>query len=224
MELGQINYRYFSTWLKLKVKGMKSGLTKQHGNYSKFIILCSPRTGSTLLHTYLNSHPNINSLGEILRKQKENNRFLNTSPFKLTGANIEAVGLKYFYSYQKEKSYSIISNELIIDKSIKVIHLIRKDVKAQFKSLKIAETTGQWNSHKKNILAEKIEVEVVALDQFKLELESQQKVVVDKFSEHSMLTVTYEDLTEDSEKVLGNVQRFLDVKVRLLSSLLVKQS
>lgn len=224
MELGQITYRYFRTWLQLKLKVIKSALTKKHDKYSKFIILCSPRTGSTLLHTYLHSHPNINSLGEVLRKRKEDQQPLNNIPFELTGLNIKAVGFKYFYFYQQESCYSLIKEKLISDTSIKVIHLIRKDVKAQYRSLKIAEKTGRWNSHKSNYQAHNIEVDFSTLDDFDSKLKQQRKEAEDVFCEHPMLTVYYEGLTQDSDNTLRNIQRFLGVKERLLDSLLVKQS
>ncbi|MEM9676114.1 MAG: hypothetical protein AAF992_26220, partial [Bacteroidota bacterium] len=61
-----------------------------------------------MLHTYLNSHPNILSLGEYLgnkvRNSKESNEtkaaeLVDKKLFKLYSRNIQAVGVKFFFQY-----------------------------------------------------------------------------------------------------------------------------
>ena len=61
-------------YLIIKRKAILSAIDpRQTSNYTPFIILCQPWSGSTLLHTYLNSNPEIKSYGEILQEAIKKN-------------------------------------------------------------------------------------------------------------------------------------------------------
>lgn len=66
-------FKYFRTWLIIKKKQLLNLFPQSKNNYIRFAIICAPRSGSNWLHTLLNSHHNIISYGEILRKTHVNN-------------------------------------------------------------------------------------------------------------------------------------------------------
>src|SRR5688572_9500988 len=97
-------YLHLRTYLIIKKKELLNYVRSKGHHYTSFVILCEPRTGSTLLHTFLNFHPNIRSYGEILRElvEKNNNlnlNVLNANIFKPHAKHLQAVGLKLFYFY-----------------------------------------------------------------------------------------------------------------------------
>ena len=222
--LDKVYYNYLRTWLQLKTKNIRSRYSKQHKSYTKFIILCSPRTGSTLLHTYLSSHPNIISQGEVLRRSLEENNALQIPYSESRGTNIQAVGLKLFYDYFHVDSYEQILRLLSSDATILIIHLTRIGLDAQYRSLKKAEYTGIWNDHTQSNHQYTPSYNEKELDTFIKKLNANRELTLTHFTEHQILNVTYEQLMKDTDQVLTNIQLFLSVSPRKLSTLLKKQS
>jgi LPS sulfotransferase NodH len=226
-------YNYFlhlhTSFIIKKKEILNQLLTKKH-QYVSFVILCEPRTGSTLLHTYLNFHPNIKSYGEAIREHIEKNHsadagFLKNNIFKPHGRHLKAVGLKLFYFYYDHPAYADAFKEIIEQKDIKIIHLIREDILKLYVSLKLAQKTNTWSSSNAN---QKNKPKIfVKADEFKLFAETyvqRQQYFKTQFKTHDVLVVRYEDLIMDSRAVLEKTQKFLGVKPKHLSSLLKKQN
>lgn len=222
MRIEKIRYRYLTTWLRLKFKQLLSAILPKHKNYSKFIILCSPRTGSTLLHTYLNSHPNIYSHGEILRRDSFSRIHPGTTVFKRYGSNIKAVGLKVFYEYAHQGEFQNAYEQIVFDSSIKVIHVVREEIKNQYLSLMNSYRTGHWNSANKKQFEYVDEIDPQEFNAFVTQLDSQRSICIGHFKDHSTLVISYEMLTDDKEETLQLIQKFLKVEPKQLSTLLVK--
>ena len=106
-----------------------------------FVILCMPRTGSTLLHTLLNSHPNIISYGEVLRRNyvRGKQTDLSADIFKKHQTSIKAIGLKLFYEYRTKQDFKDYYREITRNKNVKIIHLVRENLLDSFISLKNAQ-------------------------------------------------------------------------------------
>lgn len=198
-------------------------------DYTSFVILCEPRSGSTVLHTYLNSHPQIMSFGEILRENTEKKSPakdpLSHLVFKPHAQAILAVGLKLFYEYFDDARFADDFNVIITQPNIKVIHLTRKDRMKQYRSLKIAEATNVWST---NVITKKmpdaIELDLLDYQHYLDKSESLQASILRLFAEHDILDVTYEDLTSETDLILTKIQNFLNVPVRKLFTLLKKQN
>jgi len=193
-----------------------------------FVILCQPRTGSTLLYTLLNSHTAIYSYGEVLRKKIESGTAinLNTTVFRKHPHQIRAVGLKVFYDYLFNTSYKKHCEVILKNKSIKVIHLVRNEQLDSFLSLKKAELSQVWSSTreiepqtKSTVLPGKEEF-ISFLEENRLHRQNIEK----HFAEHQRLDVSYEALTNNREETLMVIQQFLSVKPKNLFSLLKKQA
>lgn len=181
-----------------------------------FVILCQPRTGSTLLHTYLNTHPNIMSYGEGVR---DGNELVILKKFP---RSIKSVGFKLFYE-DLEKD---IFKKIIDQPGIKIIHLSRNDLLRQFISLKRAQETEVWSQEKDFTKSPEsvIRINIQEFKKFEKDSIQQRKEMMNLFGQHEMLQISYEDLCLHPEEILDSVQRFLNTKPRKLFSLLKKQS
>ena len=228
------NYlRHLRTYLIIKRKEIINTLDiRQSNNYTPFIILCQPRSGSTLLHTYLNSNPQIKSYGETLREHLEEDAHaldrvtIEDLVFRPHSTTIKAVGLKIFYEYSDDKQYKEIFKQIVNRKDVHVIHLIRKDTLKLFTSLKTAEATNIWSisdasfANKQN----KIKIDPNEYEAFLNKYTSRWQLMSQLFERHNCLTVEYESLVSNPQTALDSIQRFLKVKPRKLFTLLKKQN
>jgi len=220
-------WNYIRTWLIVRRKRIWRivGLS-QSSDFTRFAIICSPRSGSTLLHTYLNSHINILSHGEIIRRKVEKGeKLLSIDEFAFSphSKSIQAVGLKLFYEYQHKPDYSIPFEEVVKDKRIKIIHLVRNDKKGQLTSLRKAEESGVWSSTFKGEGDVDVSITEEEFTKYIQQEEEYQKEFNETFEHHNVLEITYEELIAHPRDMLKEVQEFLNVIPKQLFTLLEKQ-
>lgn len=221
-------WNYLKTWLIITRKRLlRLADTSKSEDYTRFAIVCAPRSGSTMLHTYLNSHSAILSHGEIIRIKLEqgiDHVSIDEYVFMPISKSIKAVGLKLFYEYQDKKGYDRAFNEVLEDDSIQVIHLKRRDLRKQYLSLKKAEKTGVWSS---TLRQNKEEVQVEISDGEYQQYEESQNALIEaiqnRLKKHQVIEVFYEDLVDDPKAVLEDIQDFLKVEKKPLFTLLQKQ-
>ncbi len=216
-------FKYFRVWAIIKRKSAYRLLFNTNLDYTKFAIVCTSRSGSTWLHTLLNSHPFIISKGEIvLRKHKLNQDFsMGKDVYHLHASPIEAVGLKVFYGLEND-IYNGALQELKADTTIKVIHLARKDRLAQFVSLQHAKRSKEW-SYQTSEETRPLRIDLAAFQQFE-EQQSKLQAEIDQEFSGRILNISYEDLISWQSETLESVQQFLGVKKKKLFSALKKQS
>lgn len=220
---------YLRTWLIIKRKQILNLFPSSSKSFTKFAIVCAPRSGSTWLHTLLNSHSQIISYGETLREHYKDNpgkqlASLDELVFHPHHASIQAVGLKLFYEYENDEVYQQSFNEVIADKSICIIHLIREDKIAQFKSLKRAEASQVWSSGKRKDKQQDIIIDPLELEAYKNNLIQKEHQIDTLFQHHPVLKIKYEDLCADNKKMCAKIQTFINVTPKNLFSLLKRQS
>ncbi len=142
-------------------------------HYTKFIILGTGRTGSNMLVSALNTHPNGIVYGEIFNNTRYNrigfnnkNRpyisfrkalkirvnnpisFLEDYIFRIFPAKTAAVGFKLFYWHCHEDNWRCIWDYMNSMQGLKIIHIKRRNMLKTFLSLKIAQRTKQWSQIK----------------------------------------------------------------------------
>lgn len=223
----QYYLKVFKTRLIIKWKALLSRILPQHRAFQKFVIICSARTGSTLLHTYLNSHPHIFSQGEILREYQEYqikgvSLDLSKDVFRPQGRNIHAVGLKYFLDYIEDDRFHHHYDEILADSTIKIMILSRDLLEDQLLSLKLARASKEWSyTHRGN--KSPISIDDQELNTFIATLDRQYAKVRADLCNHDVLSITYEELANHPEKTLSAVQNFLKVTPRKLYTVLRKQ-
>jgi len=221
----KFNRQYLRVFLTIKIKQALNALPfYKHTNYSIFLILSHPRTGSSLLHTYLNSHTQVLSLNEPLAQTTDKSLLL-----KKYSKKIKAVGLKYFYEYMNDPINKQLFIDLLNEPNIHIIKVHRKNALRVYMSLRIAQKTQEWSrtvSIKQSINNKKISLSpnecIEAFKQFeKWELETQ--LILNEYT-IPVFEMDYEALVEQPNEMLFHIQKFLDVSKQQLFSLLKRQN
>ncbi len=180
-----------------------------------------------MLHTYLNSHSEILSHGEIIRiklEQGVEEVSIEEYVYMPMSKTIKAVGLKLFYEYQDKKGYNQVFEEVMGDTNINIIHLMRKDMRKQLESLKKAEKTGIWSSTlKENKEDEGVNIPDIEFKEYEDNQKAIMQSVKERLKNHQVIEVYYEDLVDDPKVVLDNIQDFIKVDKKPLFTLLQKQ-
>lgn len=173
------------------------------------------------MHTLLNSHPNVWSLGEVVDHKRHRTQSLDSYFSKMRPFSIKAVGLKVFYGLE-DIEYNQLLEQLLRDTSVKVIHLKREDRLSQYNSLQKAKNLRAWTkkAHKDQLQFEISHSEFPAFERKLIATEDSLKSAL---RNHVTLDLSYESLEKDTSDTLGSIQRFLGVKERNLFSLLEKQ-
>lgn len=203
--------------------------------YQPFIILGTARTGSTMLWSYLNSHPDILCLrgvygstnkinfgkfygelpeeyhsSELIKLRNERPiEFLENYVWKEYSKPFKAVGFKYFYDHDRHLS----NKDEVISyftryRAIKFLHLKRDNLLAALFSYKRALAQQQWTKANNDFLTS-ITIQECN-DYFQQILESQNQFD-EQFSDRT-LQVNYDNLLKSTEPTLQEVLDFIGVK------------
>ncbi|GAB4240990.1 MAG: hypothetical protein Tsb0034_17730 [Ekhidna sp.] len=205
----------------LSLKRLAFLLLPKTSAYQKFAILCTARSGSTWLHTLINSHINLHSEGETVLA---NHRSKIPKPFHQFAYQpypgfIKAVGLKVFYA---SPVYRESLQAVLADKQVKLVWLFREDRLAQFVSFKRAQMTREW-SHQ-GATEQKIRFEINEFEDFREHQKRADEALSRALEGRECFKLFYEQLQDQADDVLHQLQLFLEVKPQKLHSLLKKQS
>jgi LPS sulfotransferase NodH len=221
------NFKKIKNFL-VKFKNEFSFFPKQN-NFKKFIVLARSRTGSNLLVSFLNSHKNIYSEGEIFNKIKGKNfEQVLLNIFKKQPVWIKAKGFKIFYYHPNDKNCPSLWKSLYLDKNLHVIHLKRRNILKTIISRKIADIENIWKKSSFNLKKNKERIKFnFNFKELKREFEKTRKWEKngDKmFKNHPFLTVYYEDLAQNKEKTFRKITDFLGIKYAKPKTFLKKQN
>jgi LPS sulfotransferase NodH len=216
-----------------------------------FMITCAARTGSTLLQSYLRSHPDTTMHGEVYTTQRTSdlagsfNALIRDpkSNEKLTrwrDANQTAFLYKYIYENQGKKAvgHKLKHDELLLpkfaetrecirrDTDIKIIHLYRKNLFERFVSWWVVNhVTGitMLTDKSKDPEFKPTVIPVAACQSNFNDTIARYNIFSGLFAKHRVLKMTYEDLTGPKrESVLAELTTFLEIDNIQLSSNLRK--
>ncbi len=210
-------------------------------SYQPFVILGTPRTGSTLLYSYLNSHPDILCLrgvygstnkinfgkyyGELPEEYQSeeliklrNERpveFLDSYVFKNYSKPFKAIGFKYFYEHDKHlKNKNELVNYFEANSNIKFVHLKRDNLLGALFSYKRALAQQQWTIADPDF---KTIISIQECSDYFQNILSNQKRFDTLFPERT-LQVKYDNLINEAEQTLKTVQQFIGVEVMNLTT------
>jgi hypothetical protein len=203
--------------------------------YQPFIILGTARTGSTMLWSYLNSHPDILCLrgvygstnkinfgkfygelpeeyhsSELIKLRNERPiEFLENYVWKDYAKPFKAVGFKYFYDHDRHLS----NKEEVIsyfkaDKAIKFLHLKRDNLFATLFSYKRALTQQQWTKANTDF---RTSISVQECNDYFQQILGSQKQFDELFADRT-LQVSYDNLLNATEQTLTEVLGFIGVE------------
>jgi LPS sulfotransferase NodH len=187
-----------------------------HRNYRFFVVICHARTGSNLLYSYINAHPNVEMHGEIFKQldgRDIHQVFQTFSAFK--PKSIHAAGFKMFYTHPEDGDPESLLRLIESKPDPLIIHLTRQNRLRTFISLKIAERTHVWGlkDHQSLIpVPEKmVYVDPREFEKFVLQLETHERNVLQRFGTGKYLAFTYEELTTGPEKCLQQIFNKMNV-------------
>lgn len=199
--------------------------------YRRFIILSRARTGSNLLLSFLNSHPNVRAEGEIFEKlQGKSYQHRLNACFTRQPYFVKAKGFKIFYYHPQDDHSCGIWEELVRKDDLCVIHLKRNNILKTLLSLKIAKMTDQWTekgggsrsrSSERAAAASFTREELAAGFEQTRDWESKGD---EMFRSHPLISVQYDDLAENPVETFRSVSEFLGVPVIAPKTSLKKQS
>ncbi len=195
-------------------------------NSRKFILCADARTGSHMLQSALNSHPDINCCGEILNKGSKDSLIGNLNYEEA----IDSVFLNTKHSkngfiiHRHRKDIPFVWEKLECDESILIIFVTRRDQLRRYGSLKKARQTKNWieysEKQENELKVEFVEREFIAEN---LKYQSNFSNAIKMFSNHTALFVDYDDMNICWSDTINTVQRFLDVETKELLPKTYKQ-
>ena len=180
-----------------------------------FIVLTRSRTGSNMLISMLDSHPNIRAEGELLRDLNPIfHRVALNLVFSRQSTCITASGFKIFYGHARTDGGSRVWDRLESMEHLSVIHLKRRNILRTVVSEKIALDQGIWLDRSSKDLPKprkRIHLSIAEAERaFSLtklrELEGDRR-----FGDHALLDVYYEDLVCEAQANFRKVTEFLNV-------------
>ena len=131
----------------LKLFLVNRKLISSNVDHTNFIIVSRSRSGSNLLVSLLDSHPNVYARGEVFHnlKSRDPEKVLNHY-FGNQPKNILANGFKVFYYHPLDGDPASLWNKILERKDLKFIHLKRKNLFKTIISREKALQTDQWSS------------------------------------------------------------------------------
>lgn len=210
--------------------------------YTRFVIISSHRSGSNYLSSLLSSHPNIMSIGEIYnpsvlfadpgKPKLHGSRiakvlrdvapvwFLRHCIYHAYPAHIHAVGLRYFYLHAQGK-FKPVLDYLIGEKTIRVIHLKRKNLLRSYWSLRAAQETDIWTVPSSSPLTQpavRLILEPRDCASYFTTMETFMTTFDTHFRHHKILEVEYEQLLINVNHEQKRLSAFLGVSPHALSA------
>lgn len=206
----------------------------------RFVIIGRPRVGSTLLLTLLRSHPDVYCHREIfnprrfLAKHHEEVRRVGAIGFIhqcFDRAGTRVNGIKLMYSHCRRVEYGIddlpeVWNYLLSDKSIRIIHIKRRNILRSVLSSAIGALENRYAIFRESERNDDITVELdhdTCAAAFSRVSENW-RVHDHLFAEHPKIDVFYTDLATCRDEETHRILKFLQVPVQPLNTTLVRQN
>lgn len=200
-----------------------------------WVVLSSPRTGSTLLVSWLRSHPSIHAKGELLHGQALVRRpwirqrprwFVKRCFTQPQGETVRAAGFKLFYRHCRSEIDLVLQalplrcQERLLElwpwlvkhREIRIIHLTRRNLLRQYASVLVARSTQRWLAHREDpVRKTRVRVDPVALLSWaaaELVLRQYHRRL---FATHQTLELEYEGLVASPQQSFDQVLIHLDL-------------
>lgn len=217
---------------------LSTRLIEGHQEYVRFVILCRNRTGSNMLKSALDSHPGMVVYGELFRRpgivgwdrwphvgplfarsprlamvaKRDPIGFLQKHVFRRYEPAVRAVGFKIFYDHAHQPGWEPTWSWLEAQKDLSILHLKRRNMLHTYLSLVRARRSWRWIARP----GDDGENGPIVLDfnecrAFFRRTRRWETEYGERFSDHPVMEVCYEDLVRDFPGEIARVQRFLGV-------------
>ena len=149
-------------------------------------------------------------------------RFLYDIVFNPQGRR--CVGLKFKTDEAFQPRFKAIREIIAADKDIKVIHLIRRNLLDQYVSHRVVEQTGltllRPTDNRPQVAPFTVDIEHFIA--YVKDVNQRQQAAFDLYRNHRNLTLAYEDIVAPQSSALDDLEVFLGIANRPLSTPLVK--
>jgi LPS sulfotransferase NodH len=216
---------------------------------ARFIVLTNGRSGSNLLVTGLQQHPEIRAYGELLAEHEYERRrdasgfgiwyyregedvidYLSRVAFSFQPwAKPKAVGFKMLYNHaRKDKGVAKAWQYLIAEKDIHIVHLVRRNLFECCVSHEVAYRTNVWardaEDRRPSPEVPSFRIGPQKCKGFIMTMLRQREWAFEEFKDHPQVILEYEkDLCKNYQKTMNRVFRFLGVPNRPVEKALAKQ-
>ena len=195
-----------------------------------FVIVADLRTGSTLLSTSLNNHPQIRCYGELFHPETfPDNQLDGCDRFTLTGRDVvreafaangaTAAGFRamIFLPMPAQPQWADSWGALVDRDDLRVIYLLRRDELAQYASIAIADRTRIWHPSPDDPVLRPENRPTITIDPQEFRDWSQQRAALlnqrrEQLRGKPSLDLTYETLVSEWPAAIRTVQEFLGVE------------
>jgi LPS sulfotransferase NodH len=228
-----------------------AGCLMGHKEYTRFVVLGSPRTGSNFLCSAINTHSQITAFGELFRwpgtigwdllafrywpyGQSENSlnlirsepiEFLKTQVFKAHPKCTASVGFKLFYFHAREGNWKRVWNYLANEKNLRIIHLKRKNLLGAYLSHQRALLTNKWvYKSKETPINPPMKLDPRQCSTFFKETREWERQCDIVFRDHPKIEIFYEQLSNNFRQTIFRIQKFLGVNYEKLVPATYKQA
>ena len=199
-----------------------------HTNYVRFILLTRSRTGSNLLLSFLNAHPEIFAEGEIFARLRGRDPIARLeSAFGRQPRRIKAKGFKLFYYHPLDVKADQLWSRLAEVNDIRVIHLTRENVLRTLLSRKIAGIQDAWTGTRFDAVgaeSKRVEFTVQELEEGFALTRKWERDAASRFRDHPVLSISYEGIVTRPSEVLSQICAFLEVRPQELRTSLRRQN
>lgn len=199
------------------------------GSIVPFIVLCTGRTGSTLLLESLAQHPRVAAYNEPLNahyasrdpvyfgRAKDNDDgagFVRRVFDPAHAGGARAIGFKMMYDHAASGPFATAWTQLVQTKDLVVFDLVRQNLLEVLVSVRIAEYTGAWRSTIRSLRTVPSQIYLSPHDCtafFELYAKERQ-MALGRFARQRVVTLTYEQLRDDLSGCLAEVCAVLGVE------------
>jgi hypothetical protein len=215
----------------LRHRAQDSGLLPAAADYTRFLCVGNPRTGSTLLMRSLNNHSRIIGYGEIVKNfdrypghyhefgngealfQRDPVAFLETRVFRKYPPAVEAVGFKIFYHHAPRDTVwgKAVWDYLLGQPDLRILHLKRRNLLKTFLSKKQAGRTGEYIKYS-NGAGEALALDTDEAQAFFEQMRAAEAAYDALLGGRPLIEVIYEDLTRDYAAEMRRILDFLGVE------------
>lgn len=189
---------------------------QRNTEFKKVIVIGRARTGSNLLLSYMNSHPELHMEGEIFAFQKRKSaQSIIDSVYKLQPDRVKAAGFKIFYHHPMDNKESNVWELLKSDPSIHVIQLRRENMLRMHISRKIAMQSDVWTAASKKqvdmVKNKRVSFTKAELEEGFNKTKRWESDARQDFSNHPFIEISYERMISDPVSEFSRLTSFLEV-------------
>jgi len=209
-------------------------------NVARYLVAGNPRSGTTAIHIAIEGHPNATALYDELKVRPlfsdglqaftignnpslddEKNKAYNVLFDAIAAIHadesqnqIKAIGAKCcFISPDDAEIFASAINNYF--KNLKVIHIFREDLVAQYASLVKAQQAKSWHSFSSNntIPRQKtVKINKWRFINYALSSLKTRRIMDDFKNNHNVLEIKYEDFLKSSEVIYKKIFEFLNLQ------------